>query len=112
MDLLHGFDDAQEITFFDDTADLDQWRRLRAGGTVEGADHRRLDNLAIGKIIVIRSGFCARWRSGRRYCFAAPRFLGNGGCVLDDADLLFAFGDFEFGDAGFLDEVDEFLEFA
>jgi hypothetical protein len=32
--------------------------------------------------------------------------------MLGDADLFLAFGDFQLGDAGFLDQVDQFLELA
>jgi hypothetical protein len=31
--------------------------------------------------------------------------------MFDDTNFFFAFGDFEFGNAGFLDKVDEFFEF-
>jgi len=31
--------------------------------------------------------------------------------MLDDTHFLFAFGDFELGDAGFFNEIDQFLEF-
>ena len=38
----------------------------------------------------------------------------NGGCAVavDDSDPVFAFGDFEFGNAAFAHEVDQCLEFA
>ena len=36
----------------------------------------------------------------------------DGAIVLGDAHLFLAFGDFQFGDAGFLNEIDQLLEFA
>jgi hypothetical protein len=34
------------------------------------------------------------------------------GSAAADADFFFALGNFEFGDAGFLDQVDQFLQLA
>jgi hypothetical protein len=56
-------------------------------------------------------------RAGAEYCcmpcggIITIWFCGDCG-GLDDADLAFAFGHFEFGDVRFGDEVDQCLEFS
>ena len=48
FDLVHQFhrlDDADGFTLLDRLPDLDERFRVRRGGTIEGADHRRLDGV-------------------------------------------------------------------
>src|SRR5690606_20460474 len=46
---LHRLDDAQALAAGDLLAELDQRLRARCAGAVEGADHRRLDDVAVGQ---------------------------------------------------------------
>ncbi|MPN35166.1 hypothetical protein SDC9_182661 [bioreactor metagenome] len=64
----------------------------------------------------VGSGFGAhghsRRRSRRLRCVLHIGHLLGGCQVLGNPDFLLPLGDFEFGNSRFLDEVDQFLEFA
>ena len=89
----------------------------RARRAVEGADHRRLDDVAGRRR---RSGASARQprSDGGAWCgegcMPAPALAGGAACRigLDDADLAVGFGDLELGDVRFRDEVDQGLQLA
>ena len=117
VEKLHGFNDADNLALLDRVADLDEGIGSGRGSAVEGADHRAGER---------RAGLLRRGGSGRGGDFRGGNGHGhrlgdgdglmdlNGGCAVavDDSDPVFAFGDFEFGNAAFAHEVDQCLEFA
>ena len=118
---LHGLDDAEGVTGLDGAADRDEGLGTGVGGPVERADHRRLDGLATAG---------SRWLGGCCGGGSLRGRHGGGGRLggglrrqvhdlgdrsrrsLDDAHAAFGFGDFEFGNAGLGNEVDQGFEFA
>src|SRR5574343_209151 len=115
---LHGLDDAQGFALLDALADLHEGIGTRRRRTVEGADHRRLDDMAFRQFVFViqidggRSRCTTGGRHGSRHHVLLHRRSGDGTVMLGDTHFLFAFGHFQFGDTRFLNEVDEFLEFA
>src|SRR3990170_4181259 len=62
---LHGLDDAHRLAGLDALPDLDEGLRFRRRQAVEGAHHRRFEDVAFGHGLRGR-GRGARWRSGER----------------------------------------------
>src|SRR5436190_12825680 len=122
---LHRLDPAQRVAGLDLGADVDERLRAGRGAAIEGADHRR------GDLVPARGR-----RGGRLRALAARRrggrWRGRGGCrgrggrvgerllgadrarvrVAADPDRLFALGDLDFRDSGFLEQLDEFFYFS
>ncbi len=125
---LHGLDDAQHLADLDLVADLDEGLGARRGRGIEGADHGRGDDVLVG----LRLGGALAGAGGRRTprpaasgtARAAGRRMGwPGGTVgaagcpaprrhAADAHRLFALLDLDLGDAGFLQQLDQFLDFS
>src|SRR6185437_9619112 len=119
---LHRLDDAQCLAGLDLLADLDEGSRSRRGRCVEGADHRRLHHVSRGQRIgdgrfADGSSWCGRSHRGRGG-YRADRGGGRGGHwygtlgYTGEANNLFAFLDLQFGEVGFLEQVDQLLDFA
>src|SRR5574343_877636 len=53
VEQLHRFDDAQGVALLDGLADLHEDAGAGGGGTVEGADHGRLDDVAFRQVIFV-----------------------------------------------------------
>src|SRR5574343_461123 len=53
VEQLHGLDDAEGVALLHRCADLHEGIGARRGGTVEGADHRRLDHMAFRQFILV-----------------------------------------------------------
>src|SRR5574343_317285 len=111
-------DHEQRFALLDALADLHEGIGTRRRRTVEGADHRRLDDVAFWQlvfVIQIDRGSSRRTTGGRhgsRHHVLLHRRSGDSTVMLGDTHFLLAFGHFQFGDTRFLNEVDEFLEFA
>src|SRR5690606_21671999 len=114
---LHGFNDAQHVTGLHSLANFNEGGRLGGRRAVEGADHRRA-NQVTGRLR--RGGFDNR--GGSRRCGRGRRsgdrgleiLLGHGDLLAVPADPhgFFAFVNFQLVDAGLFKQFDEFLYFA
>src|SRR5690606_9576347 len=110
---FHGFNNAEGLAFLDGLADFDEWRRAGIRRAVERADHGCLDDMAGRRRCGGRCRSCRGCRRGSR----GSRFghIGDGLYrlrELDDPDLAFALGDFEFGNTRLGDEIDQGFEFS
>src|SRR5881394_4052611 len=102
---LHRLDHAQRVAGLDLGADVDERLRAGRGAAIEGADHRR------GDLVPARGRGGCRGRGGR----VGERLLGADRArvrVAADPDRLFALGDLDFRDSGFLEQLDEFFYFS
>lgn len=120
---LHGFDNADHLPFLHGVAHLNERRCAGRRRTVKSAHHRARDGWQ-GGLSSILSGSRGRRGCGcrSRHCLRHGRNgyrsgrLHDGGCrngrAVDDANVVFAFRDFKFGNAAFAHEVDQCLEFA
>src|SRR5215213_10279826 len=62
---LHRLDDADRLTLLDDRADLGERLAARTGRTIEGPDHRRLDDMARLDRRFGNGSWSRRWRGAR-----------------------------------------------
>ncbi|CEE57848.1 hypothetical protein XAC2852_140024 [Xanthomonas citri pv. citri] len=126
---LHCLDDRQGIADLDLLADGDERRLVRGGRGVERADHRGAQHVAFrqcgGLLGAAGGGFGRRLhrhggRGGRRLGGGGWRVLllhrrAQHGRALGharQAHAFFAFLDLDFGEIGFFEQVDQFLDFA
>ncbi len=121
---LHGLDDAQHLADLDLVADLDEGLGAGRGRSVERADHRRGDDVLVGLGLrgraARRPARPARRRAPRRArrAWPAARHVrqqvrhGAAGRHAADAHGFLAFLDLDLGDAGLLQQLDEFLDLA
>ena len=102
----------------DALADFDEGFGARVGRAVEGADHRRFDDVAFGRCR--RNGLGGDHRCDRRGRGVLRRVIRHAAhihrlAVLlgpGNADFFFALGDFKLGNAGFFHQVDQFFQFS
>src|SRR5574337_1448574 len=114
---LHRLDDAERVALLHHAADLDERLCAGAGRQIEGADHRRLHQMAgrhFGHGGRHRDGGRDHRRRGRSACgrHRCRNLLDHHAASLDDPNLALGLGDFELGYVRFRHQVDQGLEFA
>src|SRR5580658_331530 len=112
---LHGLDDAENLAALDVAADLDEILGAGTGGGIISADHGRGDGVfVVARLVLSRSGGRGGrlWQGGRQCGGRARRSLHRHARIAADANRFLALGDFQLRNAGFLQQLDQFLNFA
>src|SRR5665647_1270321 len=114
---LHGFDDAESVacgnsgTHFNERIGV--WRRGAVEGTNHGRFHHMAFNLGCDRLAQRHSRARSSLRRGHHmHGLHILHSCVHGLHVPTDTDFFFTFGQFQFGYAGPLDQVDQFFKFA